>query len=266
MVPGGGPSLDGQRWVTSHHPTQRRRKPYLTDNHDLGREFRKQYVRGLRRLLRRGELRIEGEWSFLRDPAKRKAWLGELEATAWNVFIEGPPHGRSQPEHVVKYLARYISGGPIADRRLISDEDDDKVTFWARTKDKANKSEPFTLRGHEFVRRWSMHILPKGYTRSRSYGGYHGSKRKGYLAKCQQLLGNSQDPPDTTVSHLNEEPETRLPKCRSCEIPMTCIASSDRPSWREIFEVAIYRESIYSPLCHLSLGKIPAAHSIEGYG
>ena len=83
------------------------------------------------------------------------------------MFIEGPPHGTSKPTHVLKYLARYMSGGPIADRRLISYRNG-QVTFWARTKDKANKSEPFSLRGEEFVRRWSMHILPKGYTRSRS--------------------------------------------------------------------------------------------------
>ena len=118
MVPGGGPSLDNQRWITSRHPTQRRRKPYLAYNKDLGREFRKQYVHGLRRLIRSGKLRTEAEWAFLLDPVKRAAWLDELEATAWNVFVEGPPHGQSQPEHVVKYLARYISGGPIADRRL----------------------------------------------------------------------------------------------------------------------------------------------------
>jgi hypothetical protein len=55
--------------------------------------------------------------------------------------------------------------------------------FWARGKNKANgnRREPFRLRGPEFVRRWAMHILPKGYTRSRSYGGYHGAKRGDYL-------------------------------------------------------------------------------------
>ncbi len=90
---------------------------------------------------------------------------GSLQKTTEQVH---PPHGHSQSEHGIKYLARYISGGPSADRRLISNRDD-QVTFWARAKDKANKPKPFTLRGHEFVRRWSMHILPKGFTRSRSF-------------------------------------------------------------------------------------------------
>ncbi len=54
--------------------------------------------------------------------------------------------------------------------------------------------------------------------------------------------------------------------CERCKLPMTRIASGDRPSWREIFEVAIYREPIYSPVCHLLFGERPAAHPIEGYG
>ncbi len=265
MVPGGGPSLDDQRWVTSRHPTQRRRKPYLTDNKSLGCEFRKQYVRGLRRLIRSGQLRIDAEWAFLADPAKREAWLDELETTAWNVFIEGPPHGRSQPEHVIKYLARYISGGPIADRRLISDQDD-QVTFWARTKDKANKSKPFTLRGHEFVRRWSMHILPKGFTRSRSYGGYHGTKLQKYLTGCRELLGAAQAPADSDMSSSSEIPESTLPKCERCKLLMTCTSGANRPSWRKIFGVSGHDEPIDSALWHLAIGKRPSAHSIEGYG
>ena len=89
---------------------------------------------------------------------------------------------KSRPTDVLKYLARYIAGGPISDRRLISDEDG-VVTFWARSKDKGKdkRSEQFPLKGTEFVRRWTMHILPKGYTRSRAYGGYHGTKRAAYL-------------------------------------------------------------------------------------
>ena len=64
---------------------------------------------------------------------------------------------------MLKYLARYMTGGPISDRRIIRDEND-RVTFWARSKDKAagNPSRPFPLPGKEFVRRWSMHILAQG--------------------------------------------------------------------------------------------------------
>jgi hypothetical protein len=116
----------------------------LVDNAELGREFRKHYVNGLRRLVRKGKLRLEDEWSKLQDPATLEVWLDEITATDWNVFIEGPPNGKSEPTHVLKYLARYMAGGPISDRRLISHEEG-VVTFWARSKDKANgnKSEPY---------------------------------------------------------------------------------------------------------------------------
>lgn len=265
LVPGGGLSLDGKRWITSRHPKhKRRRKPFLVDNVELGREFREHFVKGLRRLVQSEKLRLEEEWSKLKEPAKLEAWLDEVTATDWNVFVEGPPHGKSKATDVLKYLARYMSGGPISDRRLISDEDG-HVTFWARSKEKSdgNKSQPFHLRGTEFVRRWSMHILPKGYTRSRSYGGFHGTKRKDYLQCCRELLGIT---PNDDTSDLIELPEPTLPTCARCEVPMTCIEQKPRPSWRDIFERDIYADpQLYSPQHHIHF-RLPAAYPSDKYG
>ena len=265
MVPGGGPSLDGRQWVKSKHATHaNRRKPFLVSNVELGEAFREQFLLGLRRLLRSGELKLNGKVAWLQDLQQRGLWLEKLEGIAWNVFIEGPPHGQSRPTHVIKYLARYMSGGPIADSRLISREDN-RITFWARNNDRANKREPFTLQGTEFVRRWSMHILPKGYTRSRSYGGFHCRKRREYLKLCQQLLNvnlkEPAPPPDQ-----DERPEPSLPKCKRCKVEMTLVDSVRRPSWREVFEVTVYREPVYSPTLHIHFAPIPVAHSIGGYG
>jgi hypothetical protein len=268
LVPGGGPSLDGQRWINSRHPTQpRRRKPFLVDNGELGQSFRKHFVEGLRRLVCNGRLRLEGEWFWLQDPTQREAWLDELASIDWNVYIEGPPHGKSRATDVLKYLAGYMTGGPISDRRLISDEDG-FVTFWARSKDKArgNRSEPFSLRGTEFVRRWTMHILPKGYTRSRSYGGYHASKRAAYLARCCQLLGIVDDAPASTDDDRLEDVEASGPTCPHCEIAMLCIGRQSRPSWKEVFERGIYADpAIYSPMHHMYFGTL-AANPVDEYG
>jgi len=186
--------LDGSRWLVARHPTQRNRKqPFLTDHVELGRAFREEFTSGLRRWVRSGKLKLDGPWAQLRDPGELEAWLDELKACDWNVFIEGPPCGRSGPVTVLKYLARYLTGGPISDRRMIRDEDG-RVWFWARGKDKqqGNPPRPFPLPGKEFVRRWAMHILPKGYTRARQFGGYHGSKRTSYLARCRELLSSSE--------------------------------------------------------------------------
>ena len=151
----------------------------------------------------------------------------------------------------------------IADRRLISHEDD-KITFWARARNKANKSEPFTLRGDEFVRRWSLHILPKGYTRSRSYGGYHCGKRAEYLECCRQILDTTRDEASPQTEFV-ERPSPTLPKCESCRVEMCCVASSRRPSWREVFTAGVYREPVYSPTLHIHFGNAQA-QSIGGYG
>lgn len=238
----------------------------MVDNEELGREFRKHFVNGLRRLVRNGKLRLEGEWSKLQDPAKREAWLDELTATDWNVFIEGPPNGKSKPTHVLKYLARYMTGGPISDRRLISD-DGRVVTFWARSKEKAsgNKPERFPLRGGEFVRRWAMHILPKGYTRSRSYGGYHGMKRRDYLERCRALLGITTDDSAKT-SEPTEAPEPSLPTCTRCKLPMECIDQQARPSWKDIFQRHIYADpALYSPIHHIHF-RTPTVNPSDEYG
>lgn len=265
MVPGGGPSLNGKRWIESKHATQKnRRKPFLVDNETLGEAFREQFLLGLRRVLRSGELKLAGKVAWLQDLQQRGLWLKKLEGIAWNVFIQGPPHGKSKPTHVIKYLARYMSGGPIANSRLISHEHD-KITFWARNNDKANKREPFTLEGKEFVRRWSMHILPKGYTRSRSYGGYHCRKRKTYLKLCRERLEVNLEEPNPK-SDIDERPEPSLPTCKRCRVDMTLVESAPRPSWREIFEVSVYRKPVYSPTLHIQFRGIPEAHSIGGYG
>jgi hypothetical protein len=239
LVPGGGPALDGSGWVTSQHPTDRKRvKPFLVDNVQLGRVFRRKFLASLRRLVRRGKLKLEREWSRLLDPSQLTAWLSTMKETDWNVFIEGPPNGRSNPEQVLRYLARYLTGGPISDPRLVRHENG-QVTFLARSQNKraGNPPEEVTIPGTEFVRRWSLHILPKGFTKSRRYGGYHGSKRKEYLDQCRQRLP-AIEMPQANVD-LSTEPKVQpcssSPKCPRCNQEMTCIESKRRPSWRNVF-------------------------------
>jgi len=260
-VPGGGPSVAEEAWTTAKHPTNPEyRKPFLVDVKELSRAFRKRYLMGLRRLVRSGSLKLDQEWSKLTDAKQLDQWCCELKQTDWNVFIEGPPKGESHPEHVLKYLTRYLSGGPIQDGRIISD-DGKRVTFWARSKNKrrGNLPRPFELRGIEFVRRWAMHILPKGFIRARRYGGYHPTQCRGYLQKCRQLLAGRELPEDcdpTSQAHsetgLTDSEVKTLPQCPHCQIPLRCIQQRPRPSWKQVFEVEVYRSAaIYCPTLHL---------------
>jgi len=269
LVPGAGPSIDGGSWVVAKHPRHRRRKKaYLTDNVELSRAFRKFYLRGLTRLRSKHRLCIGGSVEHLNDPRAWAAFLKELESVDWNVFVQGPPHGKSEPASVMKYLAGYLTGGPISDRRVLS-ADNQEVWISARPKRTSKSSRrkgamakprPYRLSAREFMRRWSLHVLPKGFTRSRSYGGYHPRKRKQYLASCRSLgtlVPNDTLPPSPETEPPETEPQPR--KCRHCENPLELISFQRRPSWKFVFERGVYQSGVYAPVHHLCTGRSPPA-------
>ena len=238
LVPGGGPSLDGSRWIDSKHPTDRHyKKPYLTDVEQLSEAFRKKFTAGLRRLHRQDKidytppLLVEQDPHPIRHQETFAEWTDRVGSGNWCVFIQPPP-ANSTPEHALKYLARYLSGGPIADGRLISHEDG-KVKFWARGQDK--KSRPFKLPGSQFVQRWSLHILPKGYTRSRYYGGFSYTQRRQYLKLCRQLLSAPVPVQESPVVNADSESgSSDVRRCPCCQTPMRRIEAGPRPSWKDV--------------------------------
>jgi hypothetical protein len=145
---------------------------------------------------------------------------------------------------MAKYLARYLTGGPISDRRIVSHENG-FVTFLARvgkTTGGDDEVEPVTLRGTEFVRRWSLHILPKGYTKTRRFGGYWNGHRDRYLAESRELLAaagvESAAPPAPAVSNpaapIAESETDKAPCCPKCQAKMRWIGFDLKPSWRII--------------------------------
>lgn len=143
----------------------------------------------------------------------------------------------ARPEHVLKYLARYLTGGPISDRRLIEHQNGE-VTFRVRSKDKSqgNPPEPYKLPGVEFTRRWSLHILPKGFVKSRCFGGFSCRNREAYLRHCRDLLEVEQplaEPAETSAEEPAEQPEATL-SCPQCQAMMECIFSVASPGWNEV--------------------------------
>ena len=239
LVQGGGPSLDETRWIETKHPTHKRRKKlYLCDNRELSARFQKSFIEGLRKLYRQGRLKFEYPWQGESESFER--WLTKISVTAWNVYVQPPPKKSSSPEQVVKYLARYMTGGPISDSRLISHEEG-QITFWARSRDKKNQSRPYKLSGVQFVYKWSQHILPKGFTKSRSYGGFHSTKSAKYLELCAGLLEKrfprSDTQPQSDEPIQKEQPsevDEHGPKCPKCSQPMTATDKSERRSWRDV--------------------------------
>ncbi len=221
LVPGSGPSLDGSQWVPCRYTQATRKKPaqpFLVDNKELGRRFRGSYVRGVRRLIRAGVLEID-------DLVQINAVLAEVQACDWVVYIQPPPTETSDPADVLKYLARYMTGGPISDRRLIEVKDG-RVYFWARSHDKSGRQVPVSLPILEFIRCWTLHILPKGFTKARRYGGWSNTRQATYQQQCEQLQplspSSSADLPDPLA------PVPEPPSAETSDAVLKCPALPDR--------------------------------------
>ena len=130
-----------------------------------------------------------------------------------------------------------MTGGPISDRRLIEVKGG-RVYFWARSKDKSGRQVRVSLSTLEFVRRWSLHILPKGFTKARRYGGWSNTRRQAYQQQCDRLQpappSAAADLPEPPSSILEAPPDDLL-KCPHCQTAMVLESNTRRPSWRELF-------------------------------
>jgi len=244
VVPGGGPSL--KKPGTWQHaippPHERQDRWWLVDADVLRVEFRDTFLNGLRRLHTRGELKLEGDWSHLQGKAAFDEFLSPLESKSWVTYIQPPPTESSAPSDIVKYLARYLTGGPISDARLMKYEDG-RVTFTARTGTThggSDETEEVELPAQEFVRRWCLHILPPGFTKTRCYGGWSNHHSTRYVAECRDLLPSADDVARGEALCAEASPdvadaESRGRRCPTCDGELELIERVHRTSWRDIF-------------------------------
>jgi hypothetical protein len=190
VIPAGGLSLDGKQWI---HP---RCNAFFLPVKVLSRVFRGKFVAGLKRAFRKGKLLFPGSLKALEGEKTFAAFLRKLFRQDWVVYAK-PPFGG--PEHVLHYLARYTHRVAISNHRLIQLADG-QVTF--RWKDYAHgsKKRKMTITAHEFLRRFVMHVLPKGFVRIRFFGFLANRRRRTQLAQCQQLLAASAEPPSRPSS------------------------------------------------------------------
>jgi hypothetical protein len=219
----------------------------------LRRCYRREFLKGLERLWKRGELKLSGEFASLQEKQVWRAFIGVLKATEWVSYIQPPPRQAngepSSAELVMKYLARYLTGGPISDHRLIS-ADAKSVTFWARegaTTGGDSKQIPVTLSRVEFTRRWCLHILPDGFTKSRCFGGWHNRSRESYLERCAIMMEAAdvslrddamEFSPSTLVEPKEEELIAPDVPCSCCGSKLTLIDHSEKPSWSKVMHSA----------------------------
>jgi len=178
VVPGGGLSPDGQRWVAC-------RPGFFLPVNVLSRIFRRLFLEALHKAFRAGELQFHSKLEALRDPKAFATYLGPAAQTEWVVYAKAPFGG---PAQVLNYLSRYTHRVAISNNRLLSMQDGKVVFLWKDYKHGGAKTS-MTLTAEEFIRRFLLHVLPKGFQHIRSYGFLGNRYRETKLALCRQLLG-----------------------------------------------------------------------------
>ena len=212
IVPGGGLSPDGTQWIAC--------KPkFFLPVFVLSKLFRRLMLETLAFAHANGKLNFFGDHAGLSDGEAFTAFLAPLRKTKWFVYAKRPFAG---PKAVLAYLSRYTHRVAISNSRLIS-ADTSTVTF--KVKDYRiegpGRHTTMTLATDEFMRRFLMHVLPKGLHRIRYYGFLASGVRAANLAKARELLGVA--PPEPVASGTTTDPETPLPPCPCCGSKMRII-------------------------------------------
>src|ERR1700716_3706095 len=209
IVPGGGISLDGTRWVPC-------RPDFILPVKVLSRLFRGLFLAELVAAHRAGRLKFFGVHARLDNIRAFKAYLAPLRKTDWVVYAKRPFGG---PRAVLAYLSRYTHRVAISHRRLIA-ADHTGVTFrWKNYRiEGPGRYQTMTLSTHEFIRRFLMHVLPRGFHRIRHYGLLASGNRAANIAQARKLLAvpSRSEQPETCGAAALDEPRVLPRPCPCC--------------------------------------------------
>ena len=239
LLPSGGLSLDGRRWIS------------LPSGFALPREelmviFRKRFVSRLNRYYREGKLTLSGSFACLKHAHLFAAWLKQLKSQRWVVHTEaanrrGPSGKKADAGQALKYLARYASGVAISNKRLLSISDR-HVTFSYKDYRHGGKRRLMTLPGTQFLERFLQHVLPRQFRHIRNFGFLSAGKRGQALPLIHRLLGLQEQAQDAgadndasqeTAGDADESDKSRLcPQCRQGK--MGRVADIPRPTIAQI--------------------------------
>jgi Putative transposase/Transposase zinc-binding domain len=221
IVPGGGISLDGAKWVAC-------RPGFFLPVRVLSRLFRRLFLDKLVAAHQAGQLQFFGSHAPLADAKAFAAYLAPLRNSEWVVYSKRPFGG---PKEVLRYLARYTHRVAISNRRLIAC-DDKGVTFkWKDYRiEGRERYKVMTLATHEFIRRFLIHVLPAGFHRIRYYGLFASATRADNIARARELLAVPMLPIEAikAASTNANEPQTPEHPCPCCGGRMIIIETFQR--------------------------------------
>lgn len=215
IVPGGGISLDGKRWIDC-------RPRFLLPVPVLSLRFQRRFLKQLVAAHKAGRLKFFGEHARLAELGAFRAYLAPLHKIKWVVDAR-PPFGG--PEAVLSYLSRYTHRVAISNSRLIARDDRGVIFKWKDYRLKGSaRYKTMTLPNHEFIRRFLIHVLPKGFHRIRHYGLLANGNRAANVMRARQLL--AMPPPEANDNQTRDEasdsPASTYP-CPSCGGQMVII-------------------------------------------
>ena len=180
VIAAGGLSPDAKNWIQPRYP-------FFLPVKVLSRVFRGKFTAALKCAIKQGKIGFHGQLQNLAPPAAFSSFLRQLFRQDWVVYCKRPFGG---PEHVLRYLGGYTHRVAISNHRLVSIADD-KVTFRWRDSAHKNRRRLMTISVDEFLRRFLLHLLPKGFVRIRNFGFLANRRRSTLLPLCFQWLGSA---------------------------------------------------------------------------
>jgi hypothetical protein len=228
IVPGGGLSLDRSRWVAS-------RSNFLVHVNLLARLFSGKMLAMLTAAHDAGQLKFFNAHAGLADKAAFKRFIAPLRRTRWVVYCKAPFAG---PKQVLRYLSRYTHRVAISNRRLIAADAAGVAFRWKDYRiEGPDRWKTMQLHPHEFIRRFLMHVLPRGFHRIRHYGLFANANRADNIATARALLGadppaaNPKQQPDVTPD-APRALRSPCPRCGARMIVIEVFARGCEPRWR----------------------------------
>jgi len=210
VVPAGGLSLDRHHWIQS-------RSDFFLPVEVLKRVFRGKFLDALQQHFHQGELSFHGTLKPLAHPKAFAAWRRTLFRHHWHVYSK-PPFGGA--EQALRYLGHYTHRVAISNHRLVTLVDQ-TVTFRWRDSAHNNQQKLMSLSLDEFLRRFLLHLLPKGFVRIRHFGIFANRRRATVLPLCLQLLATPSSPNPPKTSKL--QPGNLPWLCPQCAGPMIIV-------------------------------------------
>jgi Putative transposase/Transposase zinc-binding domain len=208
VLAAGGLAPDHSRWISSH-------RSFFLPIKILSRVFRGKFVAGLKTAFREARLEFHGTLTPLAEPRTFASWLRLLFRHDWVVYAKRPFGG---PEHALRYLGAYTHRVAISNHRLVA-LTDGAVTFLWRDSAHGNKKRLMTLPVDEFVRRFLLHLLPRGFVRIRNFGFLANRQRAQLLPLCFSLLQASASISAASVSPSADRTHSRW-NCPVCGATM----------------------------------------------